>query len=66
MASRPNRLGWSLALAAVVVAIGVSTMPAHLYRGDPHAVRLGTVEILERGAFGVPYAERARVPAFLL
>ena len=37
MASRSNRLGWPLALAAIAIAMGVSSMPAHFYRGDPHA-----------------------------
>lgn len=63
--ARP-RPGVRLALVLVVIAIGVAAMPRWFYRGDPRAVRFGTAQLLERGSFGVPYAERERVPPFLI
>jgi hypothetical protein len=49
-------------LLAVVLVAGLLFMPARTYRGDAHAVRLATAQLILRGTLGIPYDQEDGVP----
>lgn len=66
MSRIPESLRWPLLLALPVLLVGVLTMPASLYAGDPFAVRAASANLIEHGELTIPYARRTEIdPVFL-
>lgn len=43
-----------LPLAALVLLINFLTMPAEFYRGDPHSIRMSSLQLIKNGRIGIP------------